>query len=84
MPDIELLSVINTIRDNKRQPLKNELQPGLRLREDLDFESLDLAELTARIDDKFGIDVFADGLVYTIGEIVEKIRRGRASQIYDR
>lgn len=72
----QLLNVVNTVRANKSLPALPELHAGMRLREDLGFDSLDLAELTARIDAQFGVDVFADGLVFTVGEIAERLRRG--------
>ena len=75
MPTSKLLSAINQVRENKRQLPLAELPPDSRLREDLDFESLDLAELTVRIEEQFGVDVFADGLVHTVGEIQDKISR---------
>lgn len=78
MPGSKLLSVINQVLENKLRPPVLELHPGLRLREDLGFESLDLAELTVRIEEKFGVDVFADGLVNTVGEIEAKIRKAKA------
>lgn len=69
--------IINKILERKKiQPLK-ELNYGLSLRNDLDMDSLDLAELTVRIEDEFGIDVFEDGIVDTIGEIMQKISRRR-------
>ena len=46
-----------------------------KLREDLSLTSFDLAELTVKIEDKFDIDIFEDGLVNTIGEILEKLGR---------
>ena len=73
MQNHELLSVINQVRANKRQAPFAELRPEARLREDVGFESLDLAELTVRIEEKFSVDVFADGLVHTVGEIEAKI-----------
>jgi acyl carrier protein len=48
---------------------------SLRWGEDLGFESLDLAELTVRIEEKFGVDVFADGLVTTVGEVMQKLEK---------
>jgi acyl carrier protein len=48
----------------------------MRLREDLGFDSLDLAELTARIDERFHVDVFAEGVVGTVGAIAERLHRG--------
>lgn len=71
-----LADVINEVRVNKRLPPLQNLTAASRLREDVGFESLDLAELTVRIEEAFGVDVFADGLVSTVGEIEEKIRQG--------
>lgn len=73
----KLLEVINEVRANKSLPRLLGYLPADRLREDIGFESLDLAELTVRIEEKFGVDVFADGLVHTVGEIHEKIVRAK-------
>ena len=70
-----LLSVVNEVRTNKGQPSVEALASSLRWREDLGFESLDLAELTVRIEEKFGVDVFADGLVTTVGEVMQKLEK---------
>ena len=72
-----LLSVVNEVRTNKGQPSVEALASSLRWREDLGFESLDLAELTVRIEEKFGVDVFADGLVTTVGEVMQKLEKAR-------
>lgn len=47
----------------------------LRLREDLGFDSLELAVLTAKIEADFGVDIFADGIVRTVGDIETKLAR---------
>lgn len=71
----EVLEIINYIRKNKNlEPLDN-IDSKDNLREDIGFTSFDLAELTVRIEDKFGIDIFEDGLVTTIGEIYEKLKK---------
>ena len=72
-----LVAVINEVRANKEQHPLHNLCGSSRLREDIGLESLDLAELTVRIEEKFGMDVFADGLVQTVGEIQEKIGRAK-------
>jgi acyl carrier protein len=72
----ELLSIVNVVRANKGLAALPAIQPETRLREDVGFESLDLAEFTVRIEEKFGVDVFADGLVATVGEVAEKIAKG--------
>lgn len=68
-----LLNIINTIRENKGQETLTSIDASANLREDIGFDSLDLAELTVRIEAEFGVDVFDDGLVFTIGEIINKI-----------
>ena len=70
MPYDELLRIINQVREYKHQEPIKELPPSLRWREDLGFESLDLAELTVRIEEKFKADVFANGMVHTVGEVL--------------
>ena len=49
---------------------------GARLQEDLGFDSLALAVLTVKIEDSFGVDVFEEGLVHTVGEVEKRIERG--------
>lgn len=71
----ELLEIINIIKDNKDEKKLTNLTKEMNLREDIGFDSLDLAELTVRIEKEFNVDVFEDGLVNTIQEILEKIRK---------
>lgn len=69
----EILSIINDIRETKNLHALESLEETDRLRDDLCLTSLDLAELTVRIEDEFGIDVFEDGIVNTIGEIYGRL-----------
>lgn len=73
---LPLLDIINTVRGHKGLPPLCALKPELRLREDCGFASLDLAELTVRIKEAFDVDVFADGVVRTVGEVEAKIGAG--------
>lgn len=43
------------------------------LREDLELDSLDLAELTVRLQAKFGVDVFAKRNLRTVGDVIEEL-----------
>jgi acyl carrier protein len=71
----ELLKIINSILEqNEKEPI-SQLDNSMSLREDLGFDSLDLAQLTVIIEDKFGVDIFEDGIVDTIQEVINKIRR---------
>ena len=72
---LSLLALINLVRANKQRPALPEIKPEHRLREDCQLDSLDLAELTVRIEEACGVDVFADGVVRTVGEIEAKLRR---------
>lgn len=70
---MNLLEIINQVRANKgREPL-SQIAPQQRLREDCELDSLDLAELTVRLEDASGVDVFAEGIVRTVGEIQAKL-----------
>lgn len=66
-------AIINKLRNQKDLVPINELSLNMNLRSDLGLDSLDLAELTVRIENEFGIDVFEDGIVETIDEIIRKI-----------
>ncbi len=68
-----LLEVVNSIRENKELNKLAEINETDRLREDYGFTSFDLAELTVKIEDEYDIDIFEDGLVNTVGEILAKL-----------
>lgn len=75
----KITSMINQIilerSDGEDKPLLTELKPEISLRNDLSFSSLELASLTVMIEDEFGIDIFEDGIVNTIGEIIDILKR---------
>ena len=70
----KVLEIINYIRQSKDLEALSDIQPSSNLRDDIEFTSFDLAELTVRIEDEFGIDIFEDGLVNTVAEIYEKLK----------
>ena len=65
----KLLTIINSIKKNKFEEEFSELKPEQKLREDLNFDSFDLAELTVKIEEEF-----EDGLVNTVEEIYTKLQ----------
>jgi len=71
----ELLRIINKVRSNKAMALLDNINESTKLREDLGFDSFDLAELTVRIEEEYNIDIFEDGLVSTIGEVLIRIKK---------
>lgn len=70
---MSLLAIINEMREEESKAPLEQLQSAMHLRDDLELDSLMLAELTVRIEDEFDIDIFEDGIVQTIGEIQNKI-----------
>ena len=71
----KVLEIINQIRASKDLTTVLALKASDDLRNDLDLTSFDLAELTVRIEDEFDIDIFEDGLVNTIGEVLAKLEK---------
>jgi acyl carrier protein len=69
----KVLEIVNQIRKNNNLEVLANLKNTDNLRDDLGFTSFDLAELTVKIEDEFDIDIFDDGLVNTVGEIIQKL-----------
>lgn len=72
---VDLLSIINSILTNRNKTVISTINKDTKLRDDIGFDSLDLAELTVNIEADFGVDVFEDGIVETVGEIIEKLEK---------
>lgn len=70
-----LKKIINTVLSNRGKSQIKEIMKNSNLRNDLGMDSLDLAELTVRIEDEYGIDIFENGIVNTVGEIMQKINK---------
>ena len=71
----KILEIINYIREGKGLDKYAELRSSDNLRDDFGYTSFDLAELTVRIEDVFDVDIFEDGLVSTVGEILLKLKK---------
>ena len=70
----KLLEIINTVLANSGKSTVTSINEASGLRDDLGVDSLDLAELTVRIEAEYDVDIFEDGVVTTIGEILSKIQ----------
>lgn len=70
-----VLDIIKEILKAKGLDVEILVNEDTKLREDLYLNSFDLAELTVKIEDKFGVDIFEDGLVKTVGEIFAKLEK---------
>jgi acyl carrier protein len=70
-----LLSKINEVLNESGRESISDLVPTDHLKRDLDLDSLDLAVLTVKIEAVSGVDVFANGVVETVGEVLAKMQR---------
>jgi acyl carrier protein len=64
--------IINEMRVAKGLPKFASFHESQDLRNDFGFDSFDLAELTVRIEDETGIDIFSDGIVSSLGQVYLK------------
>lgn len=71
----KILLIINDIRKAKNLGSLQTLKESDNFRDDLGFTSFDLAELTVRIEDEFGKDIFENGLINTVGEIYKQLEK---------
>lgn len=69
----KLLEIINTVLENRGKKTVESISENSHLRNDLGLDSLDLAELTVRIEAEFDVDIFEEGIVETVGQIYNKI-----------
>lgn len=68
-----LLLIVNQVRAGTGRDPLSQLTPELTLRGELGLDSLDMAELAVRIEDRFGVDVFAVSIPQTVGDIVSRL-----------
>lgn len=74
-----LKRIINLILENRGDSEITDIKENSHLRNDIGFDSMDLAELTVRIEAEYDVDIFEDGIVTTVGEIEEKIKKNTSS-----
>lgn len=71
-----LIDILNQVLDEAGRDQRQSLNREIHLQKDLQLDSLELAVLTVRIEAEYGVDVFRDGIVSTIGEIQDKLDGG--------
>ncbi|MEM9917153.1 MAG: acyl carrier protein [Bacteroidota bacterium] len=69
-----LQSILQVVCEDKAEVLTHtDILPQTNLRNDLQLDSLELAELSVRIEDAFGVDVFQGSQIECIGDILQKL-----------
>lgn len=69
----QLLQIINTVLENRGKATVESINENSSLKNDCGLDSLDLAELTVRVEAEYDVDIFEDGIVTTVGEILSKL-----------
>mgnify|MGYP000380106290 CR=1 FL=1 len=75
MIEEQLLEIINELLEDEGEETLEYLNPSYHLKDDIGFDSLTLAQLTVMIESKFGVDIYADGIVHTVQEVYDKLNR---------
>jgi len=71
----KLLEILNsTLSDIGTDPI-SELDPNLNLEDDLDSDSISKLEFVVKVKNELGIDVQADGIVETLGEVMAALNK---------
>lgn len=71
----KLLKIINQILLDSGRKEIGSINDSMRLREDLNFDSLALATLTVVIEDEFNKDIFENGNVQTVAQIISILEK---------
>jgi acyl carrier protein len=66
--------IIIEILEENGEKVTTEITEATNLR-DLGLTSFDLALLTTKIEDEYDVDIFEDGIIFTFGEILKKIKQ---------
>ncbi len=69
----KILKIMNTVLENRGKEKLTSITPEMHLRNDIGFDSLDLAELTVRIEAEYDIDIFENGIINSVGEILNRL-----------
>jgi acyl carrier protein len=64
----------NLIKENDIQINIVEINELTSLTTDLGLDSFNLAQLTVEIESEFGIDIFESGVVFNVGDVLNKLK----------
>ena len=69
----KLLETINQVRINSGLSKVESITPDMNLKNDLELDSISIAELIASIDVVFDTDINSEGMVETVGDIQNRL-----------
>lgn len=71
----KVVEIINEIlKENDIDVSVDQINESTKLTDDLGFDSFSLAHLTVEIESEFGIDIFENGVISTVGDIYKQLK----------
>lgn len=64
----------NLILENDIEVSTEEINDSTSLTNDLGLDSFNLAQLTVEIESEFGIDIFENGVISSVGDIFKQLK----------
>ena len=64
----------NILRENDIKTTIEEINDSTILTDDLGLDSFNLAQLTVEIESEFGVDIFENGVISTVGDIFNQLK----------
>ena len=64
----------NLIIENDIEVSTEEINDSTSLTNDLGLDSFSLAQLTVEIESEFGVDIFEEGVISTVGDIFNQLK----------
>lgn len=67
--------IISIMQENEiERSLDQKISSSTLLIDDLGLDSFNLAQLTVEVEDEFGVDIFENGVITTVGEIFKQLK----------
>lgn len=71
----KVLEIIkNILTENDIEISVEEINDSTILTDDLGLDSFNLAQLTVEIESEFGVDIFENGIISTVGDIFNQLK----------
>lgn len=64
----------NILTENDIEISVEEINDSTILTDDLGLDSFNLAQLTVEIESEFGVDIFENGIISTVGDIFNQLK----------
>tara|TARA_B110000971_G_C20023016_1_gene507330 strand:+ start:144 stop:368 length:225 start_codon:yes stop_codon:yes gene_type:complete len=74
MKEMVIEIIKNILIENDIELSVEEINESTVLTDDLGLDSFNLAQLTVEIESEFGVDIFENGVISTVGDIFKQLK----------